>query len=377
MKAQEQLLISLYKAQFLPYKNPGRMHAAYKQIIGSRGFIGLELEFLCATEIARAIAHFLDKIPQEELSVVQLGYDNEHSAWTNRRHSVAENDSTVCRELRLKFDVSKPRWTKYLKSILDMLISQGTIVGSIHVHYNLLNSTNNKGLKGDRRTNNMRSIIPKRMTNAKINIIASKLYGGYKSDQGNARRYRADNKTPTFEIRLITPTLYFPQLLMEILWWEQTVKEITDSYLRSNKKKTILEAYVQIADPVCEIALCNPNCFHASWRPDTSQPLPEKDRRTTAMEIAQSTVEAIVGEILSVYRNPITVNEMSSSVFSTELIQQRIEDHWRCAGCNSWTSPRLRCEVDEQPVCDMCYVALGSCEATVLESLPEAIEEDW
>ncbi len=242
----DDILKLLYTLERIPFKNKGRMLQAYHTLIGSRKKLGIEFEF--NGEISEETAwKFINEVEHHPLMDVivehNMGYDGR--GWRSDTHKVAEGDSN--REYRIQFHVEGQwKWARLLSDILTLFVVYKMDVGSIHVHYNLETFTTpvstSKGLRNRYTGKTIYTTNYNKLSDA-ISKQTFKLYGVLK--EGTLHRLKQTDHTRSFEIRTITPTVFYSQLMMEILFWEQVVKQLSDKQRRTDKKRRIVEVYHQ------------------------------------------------------------------------------------------------------------------------------------
>jgi hypothetical protein len=227
------------------------MLQAYRTLIGSRIAIGIEFEFNGNIH-HQTVLKFLKHIENHSMFmkyviVHNMGYDGR--TWSRHTHDLRDIENK--REYRIQFDVKIGwGWCYLLEHILTCFIVLQMEVDSIHVHYNAI---------GDMYPNKTVTKVNKRVGKPTLNRIegakrlnygnrikkeAYKLYGK-SSFVTTAYRYKSDESTQTLEIRCITPTVFYQQLIFEILYWEQIFKELQDGYRRTLKKDLILRKYFE------------------------------------------------------------------------------------------------------------------------------------
>ena len=223
------ILDLLYTLEYMPFKNKERMLQAYKTLIGSRIYLGIEIEFIgtISSETARKFVTLIEKHSLYRKYVVTHNMGHDGVSYTDDEHSYGRNGED--REYRIQFNVKIGwGWCHLLEYILMLCSTLNMPVGSIHVHYN------SRG-EYDRYTKK-RSGKPPLLTTNKITTAleknSNKLYG-IEDFHTRRFRYKESRDTQTLEIRVITPTVFYQQLLFEILYREQVTKELQDGYRRT------------------------------------------------------------------------------------------------------------------------------------------------
>ncbi len=245
----DQILNILFNLERVKIKNIGRILQAYKTLIGSRLQIGIEVEFDGEISLETAERFITEVISHKYYSTViehQMGHDGVPMHST-QHHMEGEKK----REYRIRFNVrGQWQWLYLLSDMLLMFVILGMRVGSIHVHYNCIGEIESK-------YNGKNSYVKKRIGKPPVDKLP-KLFGGKNRSPLAARavqifganitnntlyRYKAKKHTQTLEIRCITPTIYYKQLLMEILVFEQVAKELQDDHRRTKKILKIITKY--------------------------------------------------------------------------------------------------------------------------------------
>lgn len=244
----------------MPFKNKGRMLQAYRTLIGSRGTVGLEFEFAGTVSI-ETTRKFVDSIYAHSMFrkyVVEhnMGYDGMN--WFSSHHDICEKSKE--REYRIQFYVNKGfGWCYLLEYILMLIFTLGMKIGSIHLHLNSVGYTSYRGIRRGKACLGT-SVKRHRIISAAVKKTAAELYGTIEMTT-TRYRYKADSNTPTLEIRTITPTVFYPLLLMEILYWEQVLKELQDKHRRTRKKLLIVKKYKEFSSREQELLGCHGPLF--------------------------------------------------------------------------------------------------------------------
>lgn len=246
----KEILDLLFTLEYMPFKNKGRILQAYRTLIGSRLSIAFEFEFNGSVTEKTAmwfIGH-VETHPLYSKCVVMhnMGYDGR--PYSKTTHDFRERCDDK-REYRIRFSVQHDwKWCRILKDILTMFYVLEMQVGSIHLHLNAIGDYKIVGKKIKRMDKPClvkHKLMKNRAYARPLNKEIFKLYGTTKSHLVALYRYKTDLSTQTLEIRVITPTVFYAQLLMEILYWEQVFKERQDGYRRSLKKDLIIRKYME------------------------------------------------------------------------------------------------------------------------------------
>lgn len=254
------ILDIIYSLERIRLKNKGRMLQAYNTLIGSRVKVGIEFEFSGSVS-QKTIARFIQLVESHNLFhkyVLEHNMGHDGRSWSAGRHTLEQD---INREYRICFHVKRGwGWCYLLDYILSCFISLSMQVGSIHVHYNMESTIDGDiaplvgrvvywGKRTKKRIQEYRHIL-----HSKIDKTAEKLYGDHSF---STRRFRYREHVPTIEIRIITPTVFYQQLMFEILYWEQCIKETQDEFRRTLKKDLIHRKYLEYSSQMEEELGCS------------------------------------------------------------------------------------------------------------------------